>query len=241
MSSSKLLEQLWHKSGSCPEGTIPIQRTRKRHLLGARSLADASAQLESAKLSFDKSLQGGEGVIDVWNPRVEVPSESTKGTMFVGRRDGFDLVSSGWLVSPSLFGDAATRLYAFWGVQGNGNWWLVVENKTLGYWPSSLFKSMAKNADYIQWEGQIYNSVPGGKHTSTEMGSGLWPERGPRKAAYFRKCLYYDENISGKTPDYWYETKVSKPKCYGISDVFPSTGGGLAFYYGGPGGPDCDA
>lgn len=46
MSSSKLLEQLWHKSGSCPEGTIPIQRTRKRHLLGARSLADASAQLE---------------------------------------------------------------------------------------------------------------------------------------------------------------------------------------------------
>ncbi|XXG46008.1 hypothetical protein AAC387_Pa02g0953 [Persea americana] len=209
--------------------------------------------IKSVKLSFDKSLQGGEGVINIWNPRVEVPSESTKGTMFVGRRDSFDLVSSGWMVSPSLFGDAATRLYAFWGTdnnvgcynlkcpgfvqtshaltlggalrvssygaeqiiipvkifrdQGNGNWWLAVENKTLGYWPSSLFKSMAKNADYIQWGGQIYNSVPGGKHTSTEMGSGLWPERGPRKAAYFRKCLYYDENISGKMPDYWYETK----------------------------------
>ncbi|RWR72564.1 hypothetical protein CKAN_00079500 [Cinnamomum micranthum f. kanehirae] len=27
------LEQLWHKSGSCPEGTIPIRRTRKEDLL----------------------------------------------------------------------------------------------------------------------------------------------------------------------------------------------------------------
>lgn len=28
MSSTKPLEQLWHKSISCPEGTIPILRTR---------------------------------------------------------------------------------------------------------------------------------------------------------------------------------------------------------------------
>lgn len=100
---------------------------------------------------------------------------------------------------------------------------------------------MAKNADYIQWGGEIYNSIPGGKHTGTEMGSGLLPERGTQKAAYFRNCLYYDENIIGKAPDN-YEIEVSKPKCYDLQYVSPvERPPGLGFFYGGAGGPNCDA
>lgn len=32
------LEQLWQKSGSCPQGTIPITRTQKSDLLRKRYL-----------------------------------------------------------------------------------------------------------------------------------------------------------------------------------------------------------
>ena len=42
-SSSKLTEQLWHKSGSCPEGTIPVLRTRKSDLLRMVNLENSDA------------------------------------------------------------------------------------------------------------------------------------------------------------------------------------------------------
>ena len=37
-SSLSVLSQTWHKSGSCPKGTIPIRRIRRQELLRAASL-----------------------------------------------------------------------------------------------------------------------------------------------------------------------------------------------------------
>ena len=37
-SKSKPIAQLWHQTGRCPEGTIPIRRTRKDDLLRASSI-----------------------------------------------------------------------------------------------------------------------------------------------------------------------------------------------------------
>ncbi|XXG45988.1 hypothetical protein AAC387_Pa02g0933 [Persea americana] len=285
MSSSKPLEQLWHKSGSCPQGTIPIQRAQKRHLLGAISL-DAS-QLESSKVSIDDRNKGGAGIINVWNIHVE-PGDFSKASIFVGRRDNFDLIDAGWIVSRSMFGDDATRLYGFWGTtsdnlgcynlkcpgfvqvsrkialgtvftptsvygglqkvldlkifkdKATSNWWLVLGDESVGYWPSSLFKNMADHADYVQWGGQVQNTAPGGSHTSTQMGSGHFPNEGFQKAAFFDKCVYfYTDDIVGMTP-YNSKSKVSKPACYDVSDVSVLKGTpGVQFFYGGPGGPNC--
>ena len=52
MSSSKPLEQLWHKSGGCPQGTIPIQRTQKKHLLGAISLDASQLEVSCYNISY---------------------------------------------------------------------------------------------------------------------------------------------------------------------------------------------
>lgn len=49
--SSNAIEQLWQKSGSCPEGTIPITRTRKSDLL--------------RKLSFEKNSAPGMEVSEI--------------------------------------------------------------------------------------------------------------------------------------------------------------------------------
>ncbi|KAJ8643323.1 hypothetical protein MRB53_005071 [Persea americana] len=243
--------------------------------------------IQSAKLSLEKSNLGGEGQINAWNINVEGPSEATRSSIFVGRRDHFDLVTCGWMVSDGLFGDNATRLYAFWGTDDGGcfnlicsgfvqtgqavtlgaatrvstyggeqivikvkiywdnttrSWWLAVENTLVGYWPGSLFKNMAGNADIIQWGGQVHNSLPRGRHTSTQMGSGHFPVEGFRKSAFFDKCVYFDTDTNiGKTPRDGYQKVVSKPTCYGISDIYPVEGGpGVGFFFGGPGGPSCD-
>ncbi|RWR72566.1 NEP-interacting protein 1 [Cinnamomum micranthum f. kanehirae] len=199
MSSSKPLEQLWHKSGSCPQGTIPIQRTQKRHLLGAIYF-DVS-QLESCKASKDYRNYGGAGVINVWNIHVE-PSEFSKASIFVGRRDNFDLIDAGWM-------DKATS-----------NWWLVVNNESVGYWPSSLFQSMADHADYVQWGGQVFNMAPGGSHTSTQMGSGHFPNEGFGKAAFFDKCVFFNtDNIVGTTP-YKAKTKSEDGDIFDCVDIY---------------------
>ncbi|KAK7853107.1 hypothetical protein CFP56_036863 [Quercus suber] len=37
-SSQRVLSQIWHKSGSCPKGTIPIRRITRKELLRAASI-----------------------------------------------------------------------------------------------------------------------------------------------------------------------------------------------------------
>lgn len=37
-SEQKAIIQLWHKNGRCPEGTIPVRRTRKDDLFRASSI-----------------------------------------------------------------------------------------------------------------------------------------------------------------------------------------------------------
>ena len=37
-SSQQVLSQIWHKSGSCPKGTIPIRRITRKELLRAASI-----------------------------------------------------------------------------------------------------------------------------------------------------------------------------------------------------------
>lgn len=36
--SSSVIYQLWHRKDSCPEGTVPIRRVQKHHLLNAPSI-----------------------------------------------------------------------------------------------------------------------------------------------------------------------------------------------------------
>lgn len=37
-SNSKPITQLWHQNGRCPEGTIPVRRTKKDDMLRASSV-----------------------------------------------------------------------------------------------------------------------------------------------------------------------------------------------------------
>ncbi|CAN6297363.1 unnamed protein product [Urochloa humidicola] len=298
--------QLWHQNGRCPEGTVPIRRTKKDDLLRASSmrrygrkrhttanpmsvnptmLNEGGHQHAIAYVQGDK-YYGAKATINVWEPKIEQPNEFSLSQLWIlGGSFGEDLnsIEAGWQVSPDLYGDNNTRLFTYWTsdayqatgcynilcsgfVQINseiamgasifptssysgsqydisiliwkdpkeGNWWMQFgKDYVLGYWPSFLFSYLADSASMIEWGGEVVNSQPDGMHTSTQMGSGHFPEEGFSKASYFKNIQVVDSTNNLKAPK-GLGTFTEQSNCY---DVQNGNNGdwGTYFYYGGPG------
>ncbi|XP_043693629.1 uncharacterized protein LOC122644092 [Telopea speciosissima] len=136
--------QLWLKSGSCPEGTIPIRRIRKQDLLRATSLEEFGRKKPSfSTIARDTHQNGGNsiksynkganhsvailfaqgiaylgaaGKINVWNPSVASDDEFSAAEIALtnGPYYDFESVESGWVVNPKVYGDRSTRFFAYW-------------------------------------------------------------------------------------------------------------------------------
>ncbi|XP_017420883.1 uncharacterized protein LOC108330827 [Vigna angularis] len=134
--SESQIFQTWQKSGSCPQGTIPIRRIVKEDLLRAASLDsfgqkfpqhnDNSTGQEDGYVPPTRSSAflltvgfnyiGAQADINVWNPKVAQTNEFTTAQIWLKNSNGpyFSSVESGWTVNPKLYGDFATRLFAYW-------------------------------------------------------------------------------------------------------------------------------
>ncbi|ERN06114.1 hypothetical protein AMTR_s00016p00060410 [Amborella trichopoda] len=42
------------------------------------------------------------------------------------------------------------------------NWWMIYKDEPVGYWPSSLFTSLARSANSIEWGGEVTDFKPMG-------------------------------------------------------------------------------
>ena len=130
-----------------------------------------------------------------------------------------------------------TFIICFWELLQDpteGHWWMQFGNDyVLGYWPSFLFSYLAESASMIEWGGEVVNSQTGGQHTSTQMGSGHFPEEGFGKSSYFRNVQVVDSSNNLKAPK-GIGTFTEQSNCY---DVQLGRNGdwGQFFYYGGPG------
>ncbi|KAL3615873.1 hypothetical protein CASFOL_040167 [Castilleja foliolosa] len=126
-----------------------------------------------------------------------------------------------------------------WKDPKQGNWWMQFGNDyVMGYWPSFLFSNLADSASMIQWGGEVVNSEPDGYHTSTQMGSGSFPENGFGKSSYFRNVQVVDSSNNLKAPKDL-GTFTEKSNCYDIQ-TGKNDDWGHYFYYGGPGrNPNC--
>lgn len=126
-----------------------------------------------------------------------------------------------------------------WKDPEQGNWWMQFGNgKVLGYWPGSLFSYLTDSASMIQWGGEVVNSASDGQHTTTQMGSGHFPEEGFGKASYFRNVQVVDGSNSLRAPKD-VETFTEQPNCYDVQ-TGKNGGWGSYIYYGGPGrNPNC--
>ncbi len=118
----------------------------------------------------------------------------------------------------------------------DGNWWLQVHGRWVGYYPGVLFggADIATHADYISLGGTAngYGYVP-------QMGSGYYGTSGLPYAAYQRQIWYYDGAYNGTyayglsyppTNNCPSVTSMLGPYWDGVGDF------GVYFFFGGPGG-----
>ncbi|CAI9093613.1 OLC1v1029160C1 [Oldenlandia corymbosa var. corymbosa] len=139
--------QIWQRSGSCPEGTIPILRRKLGKKDGKSNQAlkkkpgfvphqyqqfkDDNNNNQPNLLYANRSIAilfaqgfafyGAKADIQVWNPHVGEDDEYSLSQ--VALKSGFlrdsEVVESGWAVNPSVYGDRKTRLFAYWTVDGS--------------------------------------------------------------------------------------------------------------------------
>ena len=123
-----------------------------------------------------------------------------------------------------------------------GNWWLYFLDRWIGYYPGWMFTQTGVNAsdtlqsgsDVVVWYGEVFNNEDNA--TTTDMGSGHFPEDGFGKAAYIRGINVFD------TEDRAYHYRpnahdiISDPDRYRLQTHWLSGGDwGSYMYVGGPG------
>ena len=110
-----------------------------------------------------------------------------------------------------------------------GNWWVAVGNKWVGYYPGANFRGgqMSKNSKYIMYGGETASQV--GDKSAGQMGSGKYAGAGSGHAAYQSRIYYDDTSLTPR----WTALQVlmSTPQCYTIWGD-PNT---YLFF----GGPEC--
>ncbi|RZC48068.1 hypothetical protein C5167_040993 [Papaver somniferum] len=129
------LTQTWQKYGSCPQGSIPIRRKGKDHLLhnyrhpksSPHKITNAlqpnliPAQIhEYASISVHGNLLGAQAKINLWRPVLEIPAEFSISQIWVigARENIFDTVEAGWIVGR---GDNLTRFFIYFTADGYGS------------------------------------------------------------------------------------------------------------------------
>jgi hypothetical protein len=129
----------------------------------------------------------------------------------------------------------------------NGNWWLWVKDRWIGYYPASMFSAghtaantLADHADQINFYGEIFDStqVPG--ITTTDMGSGEFPETHWQHSAYIYLIGYQPQPSATSTASVDYDGSASiymdDPARYRIEPYFKSGSTWRSYVWvGGPG------
>nr|GMD71762.1 tRNA-splicing ligase RtcB [Ipomoea batatas] len=308
----KPISQLWHFNGSCPEGTVPVRRTKEEDILRASSIksygkkkfrtvpkpksADPDMATQTGHQHAIAYVDGGKyygakATINVWEPKIQQSNEFSLSQLWIlGGDFNSDLnsIEAGWQVSPDLYGDHNTRLFTYWTsdayqatgcynllcsgfIQINneiamgasisplssyqssqydisilvwkdpkeGNWWMQFGNdNVLGYWPALLFSNLKDSASMVEWGGEVVNGEPDGMHTTTQMGSGHFPDEGFGKASYLRNIQIVDESNNLRAPEDL-GTFTENSNCYDVK-LGNNDNWGSYFYFGGPGrNPKC--
>ncbi|KAL7234030.1 hypothetical protein ACSBR1_017599 [Camellia fascicularis] len=102
---SKSITQVWHLNGRCPEGTIPIRRTKKKEILKAssiksfakkqhRTIPEPTMYTQPAPLNLSAhehaivtvqgdKYYGAKATMNVWKPIVQQPNEFSLSQLWV--------------------------------------------------------------------------------------------------------------------------------------------------------------
>ncbi|OAY77558.1 hypothetical protein ACMD2_09852, partial [Ananas comosus] len=134
-----------------------------------------------------------------------------------------------WLSAGSYERKDLNTIEVGWQDASTGNWWLSYDNIDVGYWPAAIFTQLVSYATSVQWGGEIMNHRGNGQRTTTQMGSGHFPQEGYRKASYFRNVKVVN-SANTLIPPQSVSTIVDYPNCYDIQ-TFSNASWGFYFFY----------
>ncbi len=104
--------------------------------------------------------------------------------------------SLGQYVQP-LGSDPAEMAIQVWNgtTHGYPAWFVWIDGQLLGWYPADTFAGqMQSSASYIQAGGEVYDSWPNNAHTTTQLGTGIFPSV-PPPAQTYQMCSY-QRNLS---------------------------------------------
>ncbi|XP_074294745.1 protein neprosin-like [Silene latifolia] len=119
----------------------------------------------------------------------------------------------------------------------DGNWWLSIfvgggaKKIPIGYWPKSLFTSLAGVASQVEWGGEIDN--PGIKEPQPDMGSGKKAHYSTKLSAFFEKVTVVSENSQTLDPSDTEKYEDCIPFYNTLDDGNQGSYWGRLMYYGG--------
>lgn len=126
---------------------------------------------------------------------------------------------------------------------GEHQWWVSVMDEVVGYFPHFIFPHFFYESLHNEMGGRVLNTWPQGRHTTTQMGSGVLPAASdPNKSPAAVVGAYFALNANGQ--DFLdiarKKTVVTAPGCYGVQlGGFDRNVQGFDTLFGGPGGQDC--
>lgn len=166
---------------------------------------------------------------------------------------GYDANQSGWVqTDDTIFPGAAIQQVSV--ADGNqatlsikftvwqGNWWFMALGRWVGYYPGSLFsksrpgQTLCDRATRVLFGGEVYSSNSNPMATTTQMGSGAFPDRCIGYSC-FQGNLRVQTDLAGTMTDLVDATPMAEaPAMYAVDPHCASgTPMGSYFLAGGPG------
>ncbi|KAF8780840.1 hypothetical protein HU200_000790 [Digitaria exilis] len=123
---------------------------------------------------------------------------------------------------------------------GEHQWWVSVMDEVVGYFPHFIFPHFFYESLHNEMGGRVLNTWPQGRHTTTQMGSGVLPAASDPNKSPAAAYLAVAAN-GADTKDMPVKYLITAPKCYNAAVLGENMDvPGYDIAYGGPGGSGCD-
>ncbi|KAL6850172.1 hypothetical protein ACP4OV_020799 [Aristida adscensionis] len=174
--------------------------------------------------------------------------DGVKSSCFNHDCDGFVQTSPNFALG-GTFGDNYSQVggqtyyifVAIYRYPGTPVWRVSINEEEIGHFKTTTFPLGFFESLYNEMGGRVLNTRPGGRHTRTQMGSGMYASSGSKNAANIAFYMAINNNGGDQTDDP-VNIVATSPKCYDAKDYGENQGrAGYDIGFGGPGGYDCDS
>ncbi|KAF3790691.1 hypothetical protein EJ110_NYTH03065 [Nymphaea thermarum] len=235
------LEGIDLRRGRCPQGSVPFLKATKAGPLNLSAINDfkrssANFVIRSktikTEMNMEKDHENNSYVTRLYCDNIKHPRYNNQ-LQFVRYNSNYMAIGSKLGTSVNEGEQKVLQIK----IEKNtyGNWDLSVDSHMIGYWPHENYGDGFPVATELQWGGEIVNKQSKGRHTSTQMGSGLFSKEAIGKAAFISNIGLFDkENKYSDAPEEP-DGIITHPDCYDLTYWERDAQYGRYITMGGPG------